>query len=116
MARSSSDINTIIAELTTARNTRDASIETAASALDGSNDKNAARLRSLKHITQIANGIELCYGCRLIKDSDGNPIGMSHDSFYIEDTTLGTESVPGLRSLLADESFSIAVSTTVSNL
>ena len=55
MARSTDEINAIIAELKTRRDTRDAAIESAAAALDGSNEKIAARLRSLKHVKEIAN-------------------------------------------------------------
>ena len=117
MARSSSDIDTLIAALKTARNTRDASIETAAAALDGSNDNIAARLRSLKHVKEIAQDVYLCVACTALNNSEGVIIGMSHNTYYIDDTAkTPNPDIPGLKSLLADESLTIPVVTTVENL
>ena len=123
MARSSSEIDTLIAELKTARNTRDASIETAAAAQDGSNDKKAARLRSLKHVKEIANDVRLCVRCRAKYNDDGTISAMGHRAFYIDDKvhSRDEDGAPndtelGLKTRLADESFSIAVVTTVENL
>jgi hypothetical protein len=120
MARSSSDIDTIIAELKTARDTRDAAIETAAAALDGSDDKNAGKLRSLNHAKTKASDKGVCVACNLKKDSAGNIIAMAHVSYNFADDvdarTGATISNTGLRSLLVDEAFSVPVATTVINL
>ena len=121
MARSSSEVNAIIAELKTRRNTRDASIESAAVALDGVDDKKAADLRSLKHVKEIANDTYVCISCKVVKGSDGAIIGMSHASYDINDST-GTgedgksKTFEGLTSLLVDESVTITGTTTVENL
>ena len=117
MARSSSDIDTLIAELKTARNTRDAAIESAAAALDGSNDKNAARLRSLKHVKEIAQDVYLCVACSVMNNSDGTIMAMRHTTYYIDDKVHSpSDTEPGLKTLLADEAFSVPVSTTVTDL
>jgi hypothetical protein len=116
MARSSSDIDAIIAGLKANRDTRDAAIETAAAALDGSNDKKAANFRSLKHVKEIANDKEVCISCNLKTDDAGDPIGMTHHTYYIEDITLGSDDISGLTTRLADESFTVTGATTVENL
>ena len=121
MARSTSEIDAIIAELKTRRNTRDAAIESAAAALDSSDAKNAARLRSLKHVKEIANDVEVCISCRVKKDNAGDIMGMSHQSFSIEDSTINdrdgsTKTLEGLKTLLVDESFTVTGATTGENL
>ena len=116
MARSSSDIDTIIAGLKTNRNTRDASIETAAAALDGSNDKIAARLRSLKHVKEIANDVQVCISCKLMKNDEGDPIAMGHVAYWLADTVIGGVTEDGLASILVDESVTVTGATTVENL
>ena len=117
MARSSSEIDAIIAELKTARNTRDAAIESAAAALDGSNDKKAARLRSVKHVNEIANDVRVCVACRAKNNDDGAISAMGHSRYYIDDKVHSpSDTEPGLKTLLADEAFSVPVVTTVENL
>lgn len=121
MARSTSDIDAIIAELKTRRNTRDAAIETAAAALDDPNAKIASRLRSLKHVKEIANDTEVCVACKVMKNDAGDPIAMSHTSFHIENKVKlaglpEATTEPGLTTLLVDESFTVTGATTVENL
>lgn len=116
MARSTDEINAIIAELKTRRDTRNDSIESAAGALDGSNEKIAARLRSLKHVKEIANAKEVCVFCKVIKNDAGEVEAMEHISYYIADEILGGETQKGLETLLADESFTVTGATTVENL
>jgi hypothetical protein len=116
MARTTDEINAIIAELKTRRNTRDASIESAAVALDSSDTKNAARLRSLKHVKEIANDKEVCVACTVIKNDHGDTIAMKHTSYHLEDQIIGSETEKGLDTLLVDESFTVTGATTVENL
>ena len=116
MARSNSEIDTIIAELKTRRNTRDAAIEAAAADVDSSDPKRAERLRSLKHVKEMANDTDVCLSCRLSILSDGDFCGMMHTSIHIEDITVGSETIPGLKTLLIDESYIVTGSTTVENL
>ena len=116
MARSTSEIDAIIAELKTRRNTRDAAIESAAAALDSSDAKNAARLRSLKHVKEIANDTEVCQSCTVIKNEAGDVLAMSHVSYNIEDKVAGGQTDTGLKTLLVDESFTVTGATTVENL
>ena len=116
MARSTSDIDAIIAELKTRRNTRDAAIESAAAALDSSDAKNAARLRSLKHVKEIANDTEVCISCRVIKSDAGDILAMTHNSYHIEDQIVSEVTEKGLKTLLVDESFTVTGATTVENL
>jgi len=121
MARTTEEINVIIAELKTHRNTRDASIESAAAALDGTDDKNAKRLRSLRHVKEIANDTYVCTSCRLMRNDDDDVIAMAHEEHEIEDrivTDADGNSVTekGLKTLLVDESYTVTGSTTVENL
>ena len=119
MARSSSEIDTIIAGLKTARDTRDAAIETAAAALDSSDTKNAARLRSLTHSKEKALDLTICIHDKIKKDSDGNVAFMYHDRHILADHVENGETpttVPGLRTRLVDESFTVTGSTTVEDL
>ena len=119
MARSSSDIDAIIAGLKTARETRDAAIETAAAALNESDPANAARLRSLTHSKEKARDLTICIYDKIKKDSDGNVAFMYHDRFILADQVENGETpttVPGLRTRLADESFTVTGATTVENL
>jgi len=116
MARSTSDIDAIIAELKTRRNTRDAAIESAAAALDSSDAKNAARLRSLKHVKEIANNVKVCISCKVIKNDTGDTLGISHATYRIDDLVVGEVTEKGLKTLLVDESFTVTGATTVENL
>jgi hypothetical protein len=116
MARTTEEINAIIAELKTRRNTRDAAIESAAAALDSSDAKNAARLRSLKHVKEIANDTDVCQSCTVIKNGAGDIMAMSHVSYNIENQVVGGETDAGLKTLLVDESFTVTGATTVENL
>ena len=120
MARSNSEIEAIIAGLKTARDTRDAAIETAAAALDDSDAANAARLRSLNHAVTKAADVSVCVACVLKKDSTGKILAMQHTSFDIEDQVdffAGANVTrAGLKSLLVDESFTVTGATTVENL
>ena len=121
MARSTSEVDAIIAELKTRRNTRDAAIESDAAALDSSDAKNAARLRSLKHVKEIANDTYVCTRCKVLKHDTGDITGMSHIEFNFDDTIMpesdgSTTTIKGLKSLLVDESVTITGETTVENL
>ena len=121
MARSTSEIDAIIAELKTRRNTRDAAIETAAAALVDSDAANAARLRSLKHVKEITNDTYVCTRCKLLKHDTGDIAGMSHIEFNFDDTIMpesdgSTTTIKGLKTLLVDESFTVTGATTVENL
>ena len=116
MARSTSEIDAIIAELKTRRNTRDAAIESAAAALDSSDAKNAGRLRSLKHIKEIENDTYVCVLCRLKRNDEGDVLVMFHNEYYLDDRTIASEIIKGLKTLLVDESFTVTGATTVENL
>jgi hypothetical protein len=119
MARSSSDIEAIIAGLKTARDTRDAAIETAAAALDGSDDKNAARLRSVNHASEKSIDSTICVNDKVKKDESGNIMAMFHSRYGLTDVVENGPSpvtVPGLTTLLVDESFTVTGATTVENL
>jgi hypothetical protein len=118
MVRANEDISIIIEELKTYRNLRDELIESIASS---STPTNAYRLRSLKHIKEIENDTYVCVHCKLIKDSDGNPIGMSHTEYDFEDSIIQldgdtSQTIQGLKTLLADESFNITLSSDIENL
>lgn len=116
MARTSEEIAEIIAELKAARDTRNDSIESVASSLDSSNSKMAERWRSLKYIKEIANDIEVSVSCKVIKDEYGNPLAMSHTSYWLEDREIGGQIEPGLYTILQDESVNIPISNIVENL
>ena len=117
MARSSSDIDAIVAGLKANRDTRDAAIETAAAALDGSDDKNAGRLRSVNHTQEKANDLVICIHDKITKDSSGDYLIMYHTRYAIADVTHSDgETDKGLETLLVDESFSVTGATTVENL
>ena len=117
MARSSSDIDAIIAGLKANRDTRDAAIETAAAALDGSNDVNAAKLRSLNHTKEKAVDKTICVHDKVKLGPNGNYLFMYHTRYDFADVTHGDgETDKGLRTLLVDESFSVTGATTVENL
>ena len=126
MARSTSEIDAIIAGLKTNRDTRDGYIEGKAAAFDSSDAAEAKRIRSLKHTDQATKNINLCVSCKAIKDSDGNLVGRSCHTYRIEDITGSSRLVngsevegaveKGLKSLLVEESFTVTGETTVENL
>ena len=121
MARSTSEIDAIIAELKTRRNTRDASIETAAAALDSSDTKNAARLRSLRHVKEIANDTYVCSSCTLMRNDAGDVVAMAHEEHEFEDRIVtdrdgNSVTEKGLKTLLVDESYTVTGTTSVENL
>ncbi len=119
MARSSSDIEAIIAGLKTARDTRDAAIETAAAAPDGSGEKNATRLRSLNHASEKSLNSTICVNDKVKKDASGNITAIFHSRYGLTDVVESGPSpvtVPGLSTLLVDESFTVTGATTVENL
>lgn len=117
MARSSSEIDAIIAGLKTNRDTRDAAIETAAAELDGSDDKNAGRLREFKHTKEKGIDKTICVHDRVKRDKSGTFIFMYHNRYDFADVTHGDgETDKGLRTLLVDEAFSVTGATTVQDL
>jgi len=117
MARSSDQVNTIIEELKTARGVRDTALEEAAVALDGTNDKHAKRLRNVKHTDEIARGVEICVKCKILRHADSTPYGQEHMTYFIDDKVLDVDTTaPGLKTRLADESFTVPNATTVENL
>ena len=120
MARTSEQIDAIIAELKSNRDARDTQFENAALALDGVADIKAKKLRGFKHTNEKANDKALCVRCRVRKEEDGRFRYLLCTEFDLEDKTLelptGTEHAKGLKTLLADESFTITGATTVENL
>ena len=117
MTRSSSEIDAIIAELKTNRDAREAAIETAAAALDGVDDKNAKRLRTVDHSKEKLNDKGICVYDKIKKDRDGNFQFVYHTRYTYADVTHGDGGTDkGLRTLLANEAFSVTTATTVENL
>lgn len=70
---------------------------------------NAARLRSLNHADEVANGVEICVFCKLKTDDRGDVVGTLHIHHNIEDKVRGAITFPGLRSMLTDESADVDV-------
>ena len=126
MARSTSEIDAIIAGLKTNRDTRDAYLEGKAAAFDDSNAVEAERIRSLKHTEQATKNIYLCVSCKAIKNSTGGVVGLRCNTYLIEDVSVPTRLIDGsevaglvdkgLKTLLVDESFTVTGATTVENL
>ena len=119
MARSTSEIDAIIAGLKTNRDTRDAYIEGKAAAFDDSNAYEANQIRGLKHTQSKLLDIWLCVSCKAMKDRDGGVIGFQCTKYLIEDIPnrgRDGETEQGLKTLLVDESFTITGSNTVENL
>ena len=120
MARTSEQIEAIITELKSNRDARDAHLESAAEALDGVNDNQAKKLRGFKHTIQKAKDLSLCIRCELRKEEDGRVRFMICEQFDFadrEERASGTTySIPGIRTRLLDESFTVTGATTVENL
>ena len=121
MARSNVEIESIISELKTNRNARDKQIIDKAAILDGVDDKNAFRLRSLIHVKEIAQDEYVCSSCNVIRNNEGDVVGMSHeehDLYDITEPSVDGEPVTrkGLYTLLVDESFEVIGSLNVNNL
>ena len=120
MARTSEQIDAIIAELKSNRDSRDTQFEDAARALDGVDDAKAKKLRGFKHDKQKAADRGICIKCKLRKGTD-DKIRALQCTVYDFTTRVeghsGTDiTIHGLRDLLADESFSVPNATTVENL
>ena len=117
MSRDIDEIEAVILELQEGRDARDTLIENAAIKLDGSDSKNAARLRSVNHSKEIAGGSTICIHDRIRRDDEGNILIMFHTRYDYDDVTNGDgETDLGLRSRLVDESFNVTGSHTVENL
>ena len=119
MARTTDEINAIIAGLKTNRDTRDAYIEGKAAAFDDSNAYEANQIRGLKHTQSKLLDIWVCVSCKAIKNSDGGVIGFQCTKYLIEDIPdrgRDGETEKGLKTLLVDESFTLTGATTVENL
>ena len=120
MARTSEQIEAIIAELKTNRDARDTQLENAALALDEGNPNKAKKLRGFKHTKQIAIDKSICTKCEVRYDINGNLLVMIHNQYDISDRTENrgevTELIKGFRTKLVDESFTVTSATTVINL
>ena len=117
MVRSNEEINAIITELKTRRDTRDAAVESAAASLDGSDDVNAAKLRSVNHAKEKLNDKTICVHDSIRLGPNGNYLFMYHTRYDFDDVTHSDGEIDkGLRNLLVDEAFTVTGSTTVENL